>query len=76
MTPKKNIGRARFIKGRIACLGLTISGLAKNLHVSRQWVGAIIAGRAQSERIQKAIAEALGLSYEMTWEKSRSEEDE
>jgi transcriptional regulator with XRE-family HTH domain len=46
---------------------LTMSEIARRERVSRNLVSCVIRGKAQSLRIQKAIATALDVTFESLW---------
>lgn len=62
---KKMSGRR--IKALILLQGTTITAIAREAGVSREWVSNIINGHKRSPRIQKAIARALGKKVEDLW---------
>ncbi len=47
--------------------GITNVSIAKKLNVKRSTVAVVANGHQKSERIQKAIAEALGSTIEELW---------
>ena len=48
---------------------ITLAEIARDLGVSRTWVSLVVNRHKKSRRIQEAIANALGVSYESLWVK-------
>lgn len=63
---KKNMNY-REIKALIVLNGISISDIARQAKVSRQWVSMVVNGHKKSRRIRKAIASAVGKSVEELW---------
>ena len=61
--------RAREIKAMLVRKGITQWAIARSLNppVSRSAVCHVIAGKLKTFRIRQAIADALGLRYELVW---------
>lgn len=59
--------RARRIKAQIVLRGLTITGLARSVGVSRQWLTRIINGDWPGEAVRRRVAKKLGVPYEELW---------
>ncbi len=55
------------IKALIVGTGTSITAIARNAGVSREWVSNVVNGHKNSKRIRKAIAEAVGKSVEDLW---------
>lgn len=55
------------IRARLLMKGITLAEIARGLGVSRTWVSLVVNGHKKSRRIQEAIADALGVSYESLW---------
>lgn len=51
----------------MALKGIKGVDIARQLGVSRVTVSVVITGKGKSRRIQKAIADALGVKYESLW---------
>jgi transcriptional regulator with XRE-family HTH domain len=63
------IKQVRKIKSLMMLKGITGKEIARRERVSMTWVSLVLNGRAPSERIRRAIAEALRVSYESIWGK-------
>lgn len=57
----------RKVKALMVLNGIKGVDIAKKLKVSPVTVYIVISGKGKSRRIQKAIAEALGMSFEELW---------
>lgn len=57
----------REIKALIVLKGTSISDIARQARVSRQWVSMVVNGHKKSKRIRKAIAQAVGKPVEELW---------
>ncbi|WP_164994774.1 helix-turn-helix domain-containing protein [Candidatus Kuenenia stuttgartiensis] len=55
------------IRARLLMKDITLAEIARGLGVSRTWVSLVVNGHKKSPRIQRAIADALGVSYESLW---------
>lgn len=64
---KRDLKRLRFIKANMAFRGFNTTSLAKELGISREHLSRILNGRLESERIKRAVATALGRTYEFLW---------
>lgn len=50
---------------------INIKGLARATGRSRTWISLVVNGRVKGEPTRRAIAEALGVSYEELWGKDK-----
>ncbi len=57
----------REIKALIVLKNKSITGIARDARVTREWVSLVVNGHRKSQRIRKAIAQALGKSVEDLW---------
>ncbi len=48
--------------------GVSQAGIARKLGISRSAVNHVINGRVESDRIKKAIAKGLRMSYKKVWD--------
>lgn len=64
---KVDLKKHERIKGHLALLGLTFSSIARDLQIKPSSVVIISQGHRRSDRIQRAIAEALGMTPEQLW---------
>lgn len=53
---------------------ITQAAIARRLRIKPSTVCNVIKGTAQSKRVKKTIAEALGVAVEMLWPKNDDEE--
>ena len=63
--------RARVIRARMARKGITGAGIARQLGITRHAVNAVVGGFWRSPRVEKALAEALGISEAKLWGKRK-----
>lgn len=59
----------RKVKSLMVLKGIKNVDIARKLGLSPVTVSIVLTGRRKSRRIQKAIAEALGVNYEKLWHK-------
>lgn len=59
--------RENLIKALLAARGIRISDIARELNVSLPTVSLVISGRDRSRRVEKAVAEKLGMKHEELW---------
>lgn len=55
------------VKSLLVLKGIKMVDVAKQIGVSRVTVSIVITGKGKSRRIQQAIADMLGKSYEELW---------
>ena len=55
------------IRALLAARGIRISDIARELNVSLPTVSLVISGRNRSRRVEKTVAERLGMKYEELW---------
>lgn len=55
------------IKALIMLSGKTISSIAREARVTREWVSKVINRQRKSPRVQKAVADAVGKSVKELW---------
>lgn len=55
------------VKAQMVLKGVSQREICRALHVAPQTVSLIVSGKKKSRRIRKAIAKALGVSYESLW---------
>ncbi len=61
--------KVRRIKAAMALAGVCNMDICRKLGVSATWVSLVLNGKASSERVRKAIADAVGQPYERLWGK-------
>ncbi len=59
--------RAREIKAMMVRKGISQAAIARQIGVTRSFITHVIAGDFRTARIRRAIADALGLKYELVW---------
>lgn len=57
----------RKAKSLMVLKGITSVSLARKLGITPTWMSLIVNGRKESRRVQKAIADALGVDYAVLW---------
>jgi lambda repressor-like predicted transcriptional regulator len=67
MGKKRDEQRVREIKAEMMRRGVTTIQIARALGVTRTWVSLVLNERAESPRVRKAIAEALGVKVKDLW---------
>lgn len=60
----------RKVKSLMVLKGIKSIDIARQLGVSRVTVSIVLTGKGKSQRIQKAIADALCMQYEKLWSNS------
>lgn len=61
--------RHLWIKKTLHARGLTFSGIARDQEVAATTISIVSRGYRRSRRLEKAIAEALGMTPELLWPK-------
>jgi lambda repressor-like predicted transcriptional regulator len=67
MGKKRVKKRIKYIKSQMMLNDVTLVGIARKLKVSRTWVSLVLNEHAESPRVRKAIAEALGKQEKDLW---------
>ena len=58
-----------FIRGLLAMHKITGRRIAESTGVNESFVSQVLSGRKKSSRIQQAVADALGVTFEKLWGK-------
>ncbi len=64
--------RKRAINAKLIRRGISQTEIAKRLKIDRSAVSNVIAGRRNTAYIRYAIADTLGLRYELVWPRENS----
>lgn len=57
----------RKVKALMVLKGVKNLDIAREMHVSKTWVSLVLCGHKRSDRIRKAIADAVGMDVEEVW---------
>jgi transcriptional regulator with XRE-family HTH domain len=63
----ENASRLNYVRGLLAAHRIRSREIARSLGIKDSTVSHLLAGRTKSRRVQKAIAEALNMSFEDVW---------
>lgn len=56
-----------FIRGLLAMRKITGRRIAESIGVTESYVSHVLAGRNKNRRVQQAVADALGMTFEELW---------